>query len=305
VLALRGTTNQRHEFLITTTPVADLTLSPGSGSVYFPQFVDGGGYTTSIILLNTSNSTETGTLQIRDHAGNPFVVNPVGGTANSSFAYSINPGGLFRFQTDGSLSSTKAGWVQLIPDSGKSTPVGSGVFGYNPGDVLQSESGIPSATATTHARVYVDRSGDHDTGLAIANVSGSGSSIAINAFQKDGITAVGTSKGPIPMPMNGYNAAFADDFATGLPAEFTGVLDISSTKPFAALTLRTLVNERDEFLMTSFPVADANHSGPSPIVFPHIVDGGGYSTEFILLSPSGAASTTLYLYDDSGAPVNY
>jgi hypothetical protein len=304
VLGLRGTMNQRNEFLITSTPVADLTSVFEGGSAYFPQFVDGGGYTTSLILLNTSNQLESGTLQIRDKDGNPLVVNQAGGSTNYLFRYAIPPGGFYRFQTDGFPSSVAAGWVRLIADSGTNTPVGSGVFGYNPGNVLVSESGIPSGTATMHARIYVDLSGNHNTGLAIANiVSSSGSSITINAYQIDGVTAAGNSMEPIPLAANGYKAAFADQFVTGLPEGFSGVLDIRSTAPFAALTLRSLVNERDEFLMTTFPVADANQPAPSPMIFPHIADGGGYTTEFILLSPGGAATTTLHLYDETGNPM--
>jgi hypothetical protein len=106
-----------------------------------------------------------------------------------------------------------------------------------------------------------------------------------------------------PLPASGPDARFADCLIAGLPASFTGVLDISSTTPFAALTLRFLVNERGEFPMTIFPVADANRSAVSPIVFPHIADGGGYVTEFILISAGGAASTTLNLYDESGAAI--
>jgi hypothetical protein len=305
VLALRGTTNQRNEFLITTTPVADLTQTPGNGSTYFPQFADGGGYTTSLILLNTSNVKETGTLQIRDKDGLPLTVNNVEGTNGSSFPYSIEPGGLFRFQTDGFPADTKAGWVQLIPDTGTTTPVGSGVFGFNPNDVLVSESGIPAANATTHARVYVDLSGNHNTGLAIVNVSGISSNITINAYQKDGVTAAGTNKPPIPLPANGYTAGFVDGFVTGLPAGFTGVLDISSLAPFAALTLRSLDNERGDFLMTTFPVVDVNVVAPSPIVFPQVADGGGYVTEIILISGSQPASTTIRFYDENGVPTDF
>jgi len=56
----------------------------------------------STILLNTSNELETGSLEIKDGKGQPFIVNQVGGTADSSFKYSIPPGGVYRFQTDGS-----------------------------------------------------------------------------------------------------------------------------------------------------------------------------------------------------------
>jgi hypothetical protein len=302
VLALRGTTNQRHDFLFTTTPVADLTKPLGNSPVYFPQFVDGGGYTTSLILMNTSGATETGSLQIMDSHGIPFVVTPVGRTADSSFRYSIEPNCVFRFQTDGFPSNFKTGWVRVTPDTGTSTPVGSGVFGSNPESVLVSESGIASAGATTHARVFVDLTANHNTGLAIANLADSKSSITIKAFQSDGVTDIGTSQGPIPLDGNGHAAAFADEYVSGLPAGFVGVLDISSDTPFAALTVRSLFNERGEFLMTTFPIADANKAAPAPILFPQVADGGGYLTEFILVSAGGAAKTVLSFYDEGGAP---
>jgi hypothetical protein len=297
--------NQRNEFLMTTTPIADLTHAPDSNPIYFPQFVDGGGYTTSIILLNTSTISETGTLEITDGKGQPLGVNPVGGTADSSFAYSIPPGGVYRLQTDGFPVEVKAGWVRVTPDAGTSTPIGSGVFGYNPDKTMISESGVPSAVATAHARVYLDLSRNHNTGLCLANLVGSDAEIAIRAYQSDGITPVGDPRELISLDPNGYAAAFADQFITGLPAEFKGVLEISSEIPFAALTLRTLINERHEFLMTTFPVANVEAEAPSPIVFPQVVDGGGYMTEFILISPSGAASTTLSFYDGNGVPVDF
>jgi hypothetical protein len=302
VLALRGVTNQRKEFLITTTPIADLTDSLSYSPIYFPQFADGGGYTTSVILLNTSGNTETGVMEIRDDLGSSLSVSMVGGQTGSSFSYSIPAGGVIRFQTDGSPAQARAGWARLTPDAGTSTPIGSGVFSYNPDSYMLSESGIPSAVPTTHARIYVDLSGSHNTGLAIADASGAGASITVNAFSMDGFTPIGPGQGPIQLASNGYKAQFADAFVTGLPAGFTGVLDISSETPFAALTLRSLNNERREFLMTTFPVADTNQIPSLPIMFPHIVDGGGYTTEFILISSGEAASTTLRLYDESGSP---
>jgi hypothetical protein len=63
------------------------------------------------------------------------------------------------------------------------------------------------------------------------------------------------------------------------------------------------MNERNEFIMTAFPVADANQPAASPVVFPHIADGGGYTTQFILLSPGGESDSTLRLYDDAGLPM--
>jgi len=87
--------------------------------------------------------------------------------------------------------------------------------------------------------------------------------------------------------------------------DFTGVFDISSETPFAALTIRSLDNERHDFLMTTFPVADVTRPAPSPIVFPQIADGDGYITEFVLISPEGEVSSTLSFYGEDGVPLEF
>ena len=49
--------------------------------------------------------------------------------------------------------------------------------------------------------------------------------------------------------------------------------------------LRERFNERGEFLITTIPTIDeqaASTTGES--LFPHLVDGGGYTTQFILFS---------------------
>ena len=303
ILALRMTANQRNEVLFTTTPIADLTQPAANGIIFFPQFADGGGYTTSLVLLNTSNGIETGTLQILDDNGNPLVVNNVGGTAGSIFRYSIPTGGAFRFQTDGFPVTTKVGWARVTPDAGTLTPVGAGVFGYNPENSLVTESGIPATVSTTHARIYVDMSGGHNTGLAIANPASTNASIIITAYQSDGVTPVGTSLGPLQIPANGHNARFADQCVAELPIGFTGVLDIIPSTPVAVLTMRSLYNERHDFLLATFPVADMTRSAPTPIVFPQIADGGGYVTQFIFIGARGASSVTLNFYGEDGKPL--
>src|SRR5262249_11479797 len=49
-VALRGRTNERSEFLITTLPVLDLQAPVSMDSAVIPHFADGGGWTTQIIL---------------------------------------------------------------------------------------------------------------------------------------------------------------------------------------------------------------------------------------------------------------
>ena len=68
-----------------------------------------------------------------------------------------------------------------------SLPAGLGVCSFNPETALVSESGIPPALHTTHARVYVDLSGNHNTGLALANPN-----TAAQASQRTFLASPGT-----------------------------------------------------------------------------------------------------------------
>jgi hypothetical protein len=303
VTALRGTTNQRGDFLITTTPVTDLAPAPDSKPIYFPQFADGGGYTTSVVLMNTSSHTESGILQILDDNGLPVTVREVGGESDSTFSYSIPAGGAYRFQSDGSPANVKTGWVRLTPGASMLMPVGLGIFSFNPDKVMITETGIAAAVSTNHARLYIDLSNKHSMGIALANPGGTPLSVNFSAFKNDGVTSVGTGQDALKLEVNGHAAMFVDGLVKDLPPEFKGVLDASSTDPFAALTLRCQSNERDEFLMTTFPIADPNRRALAPVLFPHFAEGGGYETEFIFLSPGGASNIYLKMYGETGNPI--
>lgn len=302
IVALRLTTNQRGETLITTTPTADLTVPAGTQRLFFPQVADGNGFTTSLFLLNTSSELETGKLQLYGNDGSPLLIRRAeeSGGETSMFDYSIAPGGVYVFRSDGTPSNANTGSAQVTPDPGSNTPVGAGVFGYTVNGTLVSESGIPAATPTTHARIYIDRSDGHNTGLAMASPGVSGSDVILNAFHTDGVSPVGRGAG-VPLNGNGHDAKFASEIIPEIEEGFTGVLDLSSSVPFVALTLRSLTNSRGDFLMTTFPVADFSQAAPVPVIFPQIADGGGYRTQIILLNPlDNSAATTLSFFGDNG-----
>lgn len=300
VLGLRLTTNQRGETLITTTPIADLNQSPAQSPLYFPHFADGGGYKTMVMLMNTSNAVEKGDLRIRSNQGQPLPVHATGSFL-SEIPYSIQPGNSYVYLTDGAAGTVDTGSVQIIPHPGTSTPVGAAVLSYSVAGTLVTETGIPSATPTNHARIYVDRSGGHNTGLAIAAPDASPIHVTLAAYQENGVTSMGS--GTCDLTGNGHDARFANEFIPGLPDGFTGVLDIFSPTPFIALTLRSLTNIRNDFLLTTFPIADASQPAPNLLIFPQIADGGGYQTQFILISTGGGSDATLNFFGDDGAPL--
>ena len=305
VLALRLTVNQRGDLLLTSTPISDLSRTAPSGVLSFPQIVDGGGLHTTLILMNTSNALETGSVRLYSDDGSPLSTYMTGGSAaDSSFSYSIAPGGFLRLETDGSPPNVNAGWAQLTPDAGMSAPVSAAIFSLTQHGTLVTESGIPAITSTTHARIYVDKSGGHDTGLAVTNPGGSSIRITAAAYQTDGVTPAGNGPGTVDLVSSGHAAKFVGQFIAGLPDGFTGVLDLVSASSFNVITLRSLINGRGDFLLTTFPVADMNQAPPAPLIFPQIAEGGGYQTQIILLSTSPAASTvTLSYIGDDGSPI--
>jgi thermitase len=298
IVALRLTSNQDGEPLLTSTPTADLTNAPIVQPLYFAHFVDGGGYTTLLMLMNTSDADESGTILFKNEAGQPLLVTRVGEKTDSVFDYDIKSGGVYIFRSDGSPAGPNPGSVQLTVKTGKA-PAGAGVFSFSPGGLLVSESGVPTAAPTTGARIYIDQSAGHSTGVVVVNPGSSQITATLRAFEKDGVTRVGSAIDKTIDPY-GHLAAFTYEFVSGLPDDFTGVLSVTSTSPFVALTLRTLVNETDRFLMTTFPVADANQPAPAPVVFPQVADGGGYTTQCILLSGGQASVRTLSFIEENG-----
>ena len=305
VLALRLTINQRGDLLMTTTPIADLGKPAPAGRLSFPQIADGGGYQTTIILMNTSNAAESGVVRFYGNDGAALAVGLAnGGAAGSQFQYTIPAGGFVRLATDGLPAEANTGWARLTPDGDSAAPVSAAIFSYTRGTVLVTESGVAATTATTHARIYLDLTGGHDTGLAVVNQGNSPLRITATAYELDGVTPAGNGPGTVDLAPLGHAAKFAWQLIAGLPEGFTGVLDLRSADPFAALTLRSLYNERRDFLITTFPVADANQAPPDPLIFPQIADGGGYQTQIILLSTGGAASTVTVNYlGNDGSPI--
>ena len=303
ITALRITVNQRQETILTSTPIADLTRPPDGLPIYFPQFADGGGYMTTLVLVNTSAAAESGKLAFFGDEGTPLVVRSADGTSGSTHSYSIQPGGTFLFQTAGSAKEVAVGWVQVSPDAGTPSPAGAAIFSLNREGILVTESGVPGAAMTIHARIYIDQSTTRGTGLAIVNPADTDISIALTAFAKDGNTRMGAPGAPLILKKNGHAARFVSQLITGLPAEFSGILDISSSSPFAALTLQSLTNPRGDFLLTTFPVADPTRPAPAPLVFPQIADGGGYLTRFVLLAADAPVSANLTFSADDGTPL--
>ncbi len=302
VIALRGFTNERSEFLMTTLPVAPLA-STSSETVYFPHFVDGSGWTTQVVLVNPTDSTMTGTVQFLGQGNGTTAASPVtlmldDGSIGSSFPYSIPPRSSQRFTTSNPTGTVSVGSVRAVVDSGNSAPSGLVIFSFASGGVTVSETGAPALPEASAFRVYVEGSGISEqigsvrSGVAITTTSDEPHTVTLELTSLDGETVAAPAI--VAIPPSGQVARFVDELSgvdsfTGTslpwPNEFSGVLRITSTSEVAVVGLRLRINERSEIKMTTTPPSnEASTTTTADAYFPHIVDSGGWSTRFILFS---------------------
>ena len=319
VVALRGFSNERSEFLITTLPVSPLSSAVTGTSVVFPHFADGGGWTTQVILVNPSNAVISGSVGFRGQGSSGNTASPVevtiDGTTASSFAYTIPPRSSRRLGTAGASSGVRVGSVRVTPGTNQITPTGLGVFSFQSGGFTVAQAGVPALAAGSAFRVYAEASGDFaasavgsiQTGIAIANTASSEVPVTFELTSLSGASTGLT--GSVTVPNNGQVAMFLNQIdgleALGLP--FQGVLRISSPTPINVVGLRGRYNERGDFLITTTsPVDEATPTSTSEMVFPHLVDSGGYTTQIILFS--GAAGQTavgnIRFFNQAGTRLN-
>ena len=298
VVALRGFTNEQSEFLMTTLPVAPLSAATAD-TIYFPHFADGSGWKTQIILVNPTDSTLTGTVQFMGQGSGTTPAVPLtlaldDGLAGSSFAYSIAPRSSQRFTTANPAGTVSVGSVRATVDGGSSLPSGLGIFSFVGGGITVLEGGVPALPKGSAFRVYVEASGTPEqvesirSGVAITETSGASSTVTLELTNLDGSLAV--AAGTLSIPPSGQVARFIDELFI-VPVDFSGVLRVTSTSDVAIVGLRTRINSHGELKITTTP--PSNEASPATSVatyFPHIVDSGGWSTQFILFS--GTAGQT-------------
>jgi CotH kinase protein len=291
VVALRGLINERSEVILSTLPVSDSTI--GQGTTVIPYFIDGGGWSTQIILMNSSAETMQGTIQLVDRTTQ---------ATTSSFTYSIAARSYYRLQTPGTSSSIQAGQVRIVPASNGNAPVAFAIFSLRKDDVTVSEASVSALAGSTAYRLYVENSDAIQTGITIANPSASPATVMLDATTLSGASAGLT--GTLTIPGNGQVAQFLAEIP-GFEniGQFQGVLRISAASNIVAAGLRGRVNERGDFLIATLPSTDENAAAVRrQLAFPHYVEGAGYTAQFILFSGSKNSSPNgvIKLFDQSG-----
>jgi hypothetical protein len=309
IIALRGNTNTRGDFLVTTLPVVDVNAPVSTTPGYVAHFAVNNGWKTDLILVCPGSSPCNGTVSMRDAAGNPVTVKADALVANS-FPYGLVPLGSEKVTLTGADTQATGGTIQITPSAGSVTPIATAVFSYsNTNGVTVSEAGVTTPIGTQF-RTYVEYSGQAATvgsiqpGVAIGNTSGTSNTVNLALTKLDG-TATGLST-TLTIPANGQIAKFVNELFPSLAVPFQGILTVTSNNgPIAVIGLRGHYNERRDFLITTIPAVDQSAAIPtSQLVFPHIVDSGGYTTQFVLFGSQGQASNgNINLFSTGGQPL--
>jgi len=290
-MALSGLFNQRSEFLFTTLPIAP--VSTGSvAPTTFAQWAQGEGWITEFGLVNPTDQTLSGSLELR----NPD------GQLRETLPYSIPSRSSRRLVSPTVEPTVQVGSARIVPLVGP-TPSGVAIFTLSTAATAVTEAGVPAIPAGTAFRGYGEVSAAVRTGIAVANLSSSSAIVRVELTPLDGFGAV--QAGTITLPPSGQKDLFLDEIAglTSMVVPFQGMMRVTSTLPIAVTALRTRINQRGEFLITaSAPVDEAVPISGSELLFPHLAIGSGYDMQFLLLNsqPSGGQSGTMSFFAPDG-----
>jgi hypothetical protein len=255
-----------------------------------------------LLLVNLTHEPIRGALRFLDSAGI---------ASGSEVSYSLPADGSQRLKTSSASEVSRVGSLQVNPAPGDASPSVAALFSFDSAGVTVSQMGIPGTPADRAFRLYTEISGEPGavdslrTGVAIANPSRTDQLVSFELFQLNGTPLSVAGKAAIPA--DGQTALFVDQIPglEGMPKPFRGVLRVSSASPIAVTGLRGHYNERREFLLAAIVPAGESTDDSGELFLPHLVDGGGYSTQLVLFNrTSDPVSGNIFFFNQAGQPIN-
>jgi hypothetical protein len=208
--------------------------------------------------------------------------------------------------------TVKVGSIKITSSNNAVAPSGLAIFSLSAGGVTVSEASVPIDKQASALRIYAESSGNlgtagsFQTGISVVNPSPNPTLVNLDLTESDGTTT--TLSGSVTIPAGGQIARFLSELIPNLPDTFKGVVRISAATPISAVGLRFTFNERGDYLMTTMPTASetVDASGGQEF-FPHIVEGGGYSTEVVIFNRAAGASVSgnLVFMANDGSPLSW
>jgi len=218
--------------------------------------------------------------------------------SSSSVSFTTANLGAASIETIGGPDPIVLGYARLQPVA-STTPAAVAFIDYRQNDVLVSEAGIPGVLPILSGRTFVEIGSLINTGVAFVNPGATPVDISFYFTTQAGRDV---SQGTLRLNARAQIARFLNEAPFSMTS-FTGSFTFTATTPVAVTAVRTLVNERSEFLMTPEVVAAL----PSPmsagtLVVAHFADGGGWKTEMMVVNPSDTAISGTLQFLNEGSP---
>jgi len=199
----------------------------------------------------------------------------------------VDRGGVSLLTSGKPDAAVAVGSARILPNAGSTSPSGLAIFALRQNGVLVTEAGVPASPSVQTGRIYAEVNDTVNTGLAIANPNPQDATVNFYFSDQTGNFGNGTAT----VPAGGQISGFLDQEPFKAPS-FIGTLTFSSSVPVAVVALRGFYNERREFLLTTLPIVDLGVAAATgTVVLPHFADGGGWTTQIVLINPTDNALT--------------
>jgi hypothetical protein len=221
----------RHAFT-SLEPVVIDNLSPPGNPATISQVADGGGWQTTIILVNTGNKLPGGltelvpapfSLRFTQANGTPWFLPVAGAGAMSEYSDVIPAGGVRIIETEGASPAVSQGWAQVITPG---TISGTAIFRQRLSADHDSEGAVPLSLSGTRRFVLpFDNTQGVVTAVALANQDRSHSTAVSVTLRNENGQVVGNEV---------VNLAPLGRSAFVLPTQFHETVNIRGVAEFSS-----------------------------------------------------------------------
>ena len=286
-----------------------------------PQFATDLTWGTEFQLVNNTETTMTGI--VRFYNNGPNEGDPTQSSKPIELAldrgnftevpYNLPPRSTDSFATSGT-ADTISGYARIIPDAGTFTPVGYAVLTYLSGAIVSLHATVEAQVPANDFRLYDELSGDFNHGeghatamaFAITNPADTPTDITLTLVKMDGSPTGLTTT--FTLPPQGHIATYLHmmDAFKNMPNPFQGLLLVHASGSGVVLFgMRGRVSESAQFVGTTTGPLKEHPGKGTTVIFPHILDGGGYATQLLLFGdPNGSGSAgVLGFANENGNPI--
>ena len=279
--------------------IAQQAQEQEEAALYFPDYVDGGGWSVQLALSNVDpDAAAEVRVEVYDPEGQPVL-----DLFDSDLTLEIPALGSRVMRSAGS-GAIRRGWIQVGADA----PTISGLLTYRHAE-SGVEVGVQSVELGNEFALFVEESTTVGAGIAIFKPDAS-SGLELRIRDEEGNDPLEGGFAPwadfhqsaLTLPewfsVEGIDTEFLNDFRGLL------LLETGDESPFAPLGLRF---GKGTSSLSAVPAVRTRSQEPkeSALIFPDYVDGGGWSVQLVLsnVGPEDAAGVRVEVYDPEGQPV--